>query len=225
MSFAKIEIEDFTGKLKDDRLGLMAFAGDAFLFCPLTTDRDGFILALHNLKIGSVPKGGTSISSAIMDVIQSFRWASGGSKIAILITDGEDNEGGVPKAAEEAKEAGIEISCIGIGTREGDIIPYIDEGGKKTVIKDKEGRVVKSRLDEDMLKEIAAKTGGIYVRSSASRFGLDAIYDERLSKIKKKQAEETISRSYEERFQLPLALALLAFLAEIIMQAFGNEKD
>jgi len=225
MTFAKIEIEEFTGKLKGDRLGLMAFAGDAFLFCPLTMDKDGFILALHNLSVESVPKGGTSISAAIGSVIQSFKWASGTRKVAILITDGEDNEGGVPEAAKEAKDAEIEISCIGIGTKEGDVIPYLEKGGKKSVVMDKEGRAVRSRLDEDMLKKVADATGGVYVRSSASRFGLDYIYDERLSGIKKKQIEETIEKSFEERFQIPLALALIAFLAEIILQAFGNEKD
>lgn len=225
ISFAKRELEDFIGKLKGDRLAIIGFAGDAFLFCPLTMDRDGFILALHNLKIGSIPKGGTSISAAIRGVINSFRWASGTNRIAIFITDGEDNEGDIPKAVEEAKEAAVEISCIGIGTREGDIIPYIEEGGKKSEVRDKEGRAVRSRLDEDTLKSIASQTGGIYVRSSASRFGLDVIYDERLSKIKKKQMEETVERSYEERFQFPLALALMVFLAEMILQVFGNEKD
>ena len=226
LSFAKREIRDFVERLKGDRVGLIGFSGDAFLFCPLTADYGAFFLTLDNLGINSVPRGGTSIAAAIKEAVKTFSWALAADKALILISDGEQTEGDAVEAAADAKKTGVQISCIGIGSREGSPIIYNDGKGSSITVKDESGRVVKSRLDEAALKTVADETGGAYVHAAEGDFGLDEIYKERLSKMKKRQAEESLSRSYQDRFQYPLALAFLAlFISTAISMTGGHGKD
>ncbi|MCM8782558.1 MAG: VWA domain-containing protein, partial [Candidatus Omnitrophica bacterium] len=177
----KLALRDFVKHLKGDRIGLIAFSGSAFVQCPLTVDYSGFILSVDALDINTIPKGGTSISSAIRQAIESYEGGLKKYKVLIIITDGEDHEGDPLKAAEVAQKEGIKIFCIGIGTNEGELIPVTDENGNKAFLKDRNGAVVKSRLDEALLQKIALATGGSYVRASAKEFGLDLIYKEKLS--------------------------------------------
>jgi len=212
---SELAVKDLVRKLKGDRIGLIAFAGTAFLQCPLTIDYNGFLLALNDLDVNTIPQGGTSISSAIKVALESFK--EGGEskyKVLIIITDGEDHEGDPVKLAEEAKKRGIKIFCIGIGTVEGELIQLVDKNGKRTFLKDKEGNVVKTRLNEKILQEIALTTGGMYIRSSGAQFGLDLIYDERLSKMEKRDIKAQQNKLYYERFQIPLVLALILLLIE-----------
>lgn len=209
---AKLAIRDFTKNLKGDRIGLIAFSGSAFLQCPLTVDYGGFLISLDALSIDTIPKGGTSLSSAIREAIKSYSGGQKKYKVLVIITDGEDHEGDPLKAAEDAKNEGITVFCIGLGTKEGDIIPL--EGG---YLKDKEGNVVKSRLDEVTLQKIALATAGSYIRSTNSEFGLDLLYKEKLSKMEKRELESKMAKHYEERFQIPLTLALVLLLAELFI--------
>ena len=218
LTFAKKEIEAFVKKLKGDRVGLIAFSGHAFLQCPLTVDYRGFLIALNDISIDTIPRGGTSIPVAIEEAVRSYEGAETHNRAMIIITDGENTEGDLDKAVNEARKAGIMISCIGIGTAEGNPIPVIDEKGDKTFVRDKQGRIVKSRLMEATLKKIAESTGGVYIRATQSDFGLDDIYRQRLGSLEKKTTKDKKIKVYKERFQFPLALALMLLLAEILLE-------
>ena len=211
---SKLAVKDMIKKLNGDRIGLIAFAGDAFLQCPLTVDYSGFMLSLDSLDTDTIQKGGTSISSAIMEAIKVYKKEQKKYKILVLITDGEDHAGDPVKMAKDAKKEGVKIFCIGIGTKEGELIPITNKDGGKGFLKDKSGNAVKTRLDESTLQKIALDTGGCYVRSSGANFGLDLIYEQKLSKIKKKEFKEKMIRRFEERFQIPLAICLLLLLLE-----------
>ncbi|MFH1441966.1 MAG: VWA domain-containing protein [Candidatus Omnitrophota bacterium] len=213
---SKLAIKDLVKNVKSDRLGLIAFAGSAFLQCPLTVDYSGFLLSLDSLSTDTIPKGGTSISSAIKEAMGSFEGGEKKYKVLIIITDGEDHEGNPYKLAEEAKKQGIIIYCIGIGTKEGDLIP-VEEGNKKVFLKDREGNVVKTRLDEASLQQIALVTGGSYIHATNREFGLDLLYKEKLSKMEKREFEGKMAKHYEERFQIPLFLALIFFLTQVLI--------
>ena len=180
----------------------------------MTVDYNGFMLALNDLSVDTIPRGGTSISSAIEEAVKSYEGGQKEHKALIIITDGEDHEGDPVKLAREAQADGIKIFCIGIGTSEGELIRVADETGKKSFLKDREGNVVKSRLNENALKEISLITGGAYIRSSGGQFGLDVIYDDKLSKMEKREIKAQMSKLHHERFQIPLAVAPLLVMIE-----------
>lgn len=219
---SKLAVKDLLKNLKGDRIGLIAFAGTAFLECPLTADYDGFMLSLDDISSSTIPRGGTSISGAINEAVKSYKNSPGKYKILILITDGEDHEGDSLAAAKKAADAGIRIFCVGIGTAEGDLIQVRDEAANMTFLKDSEGNVVKTRLDESLLQKIAMTTDGMYVRSSGAEFGLDLIYDQKLSKMDKRDIASKMKKIYYERFQVPLILVLLLLCAESLMNRAGK---
>jgi Ca-activated chloride channel homolog len=214
---SKLAVRDLTTRLKGDRIGLMAFAGSAFLECPLTVDYNGFLLALDDISVDTIPKGGTSISNAIHEAVRSYAGGMKKYKTLIIITDGEDHEGDVAAAADAAKKEGVVIYCIGIGTQEGDLVFVDNEEGKKEYLKDSGGNAVKSRLNEEILQEICRITGGTYVRATSTEFGLELLYNEKLSKIEKTELESKMSKLYTERFQVPLAAAALLLLLELFI--------
>lgn len=214
---AKLAIRDFIKNLAGDRIGLVAFAGSAFTQCPLTVDYNGFLLSLDALNTEIIPKGGTSLAEAVREANKVYRGGMKKYKVLIIITDGEDHLGDPVKAAEEAKQEGIKIFCIGIGTTEGELIPVTDETGKTSFLKDREGNVVKSRLDEATLQKIALTTGGSYVRSGSAEFGLKLIYEQKLSSMEKRQFQSKMAKQYEERFQIFLFVVFLLLLAEIFI--------
>lgn len=210
----KLETKDLLKRLRGDRVGLIAFSGSAFLQSPLTTDYNGFALSLDALDAGIIPRGGTSISNAIRTGIKSFGGGLNKYKVMVLITDGEDHEGGAIEAATEAANAGIRIYTVGIGTSQGEIISLESKNGQHQYLRDNEGRVVKSRLNESILSEIAIKTGGSYVSAGASGFGLSLLYDTRLAKLEKKDITQKQIKRYTQRYQFPLALALIILCME-----------
>ncbi len=211
---SKLAVKDLIKKLRGDRIGLIAFAGDAFLQCPLTVDYSGFMLSLDDLDIATIPKGGTSLSSAMKVALDSYEGGKKKYKVLVIITDGEDHEGNVDEWTEKAGVQGIKIFTLGIGSRDGELIPVPDERSGRMFLKDRSGNVVKSRLDESSLHQIALATGGSYVKATATEFGLDLIYDEKLSKMEKRDFENKMIRKFEDRFQYPLALALLLLCLE-----------
>jgi len=221
---SKLAVKDLIKKLKGDRIGLIAFSGSAFLQCPLTIDYNGFMLSLDNLSVDTIPKPGTSISSAIKEAIKSYEGGLKKYKILVLITDGEEHEGDSIKAAEQAKKDGIKIFCIGIGTKEGELIPITDERGDRAFLKDREGNVVKTRLDETILQKIALTTGGSYVRATGAEFGLDLIYEEKLSKMEKRELKSKLRKRYEDRYQIPLAFAVILLFIEYFISERRNSK-
>lgn len=211
---SKLAIGDFVKHLNGDRIGLIAFSGEAFLQCPLTVDYNGFLLALEGIDTRIIPKGGTSISAALREAIKGHEGGLKKHKILVLITDGEDHSPDLPKAIEEAKKEALSVFCIGIGTREGDLIPFEGNDGQKQFLKDKYGNVIKSRLDEDALQKIALATGGGYVRATNIEFGLELLYKQRFSQMEKRELEGKLSRRYEHRFQIPLMIGLFFLLLE-----------
>lgn len=211
---SKLAVKDLIKKLRGDRIGLIAFAGSSFLQCPLTVDYNGFMLSLDALDVNIIPTGGTSITSAIKTALESYEGGMKKYKVLVIITDGEDHEGNPLELAEKAKEMGIKVFTIGIGTKEGELIPVVDSAGNRSYLKDRKGNVVKTRLDEATLQDIALTTGGSYVKATNTEFGLDAIYEEKLSGMEKREIENKMVKKYYERFQIPLLLVLLFLCIE-----------
>jgi Ca-activated chloride channel family protein len=214
---AKYAVQDLLEKLRGDRIGLVAFAGTAFVQCPLTIDYEAFRLTLKDADPHIIPRGGTAIGAAIRTALKGFEAGEGRDRAIVLITDGEETESDALAAADDAAKAGVKIYAIGVGTAEGELIPVREEGKPMDFLKDREGQVVKSRLDEETLKQLALKTGGIYVRSAAGDFGLDAIYDKGIAQLQRKEYEARLQKRYFERFQWPLGLATALLVVEMLV--------
>jgi len=211
---SKLAIKDLVKKLNGDRIGLIAFAGTAFLQCPLTIDYNGFLLALDDMNTETIPRPGTSISGAIREAVGVLGGADKKFKILILITDGEELEGSAMNAVSEAAQAGVRIYCVGVGSAEGELIPAIDEHGDRAYLADRSGQAVKTRLNEELLKRIAVATGGSYVHATQSDFGLILLYDKVISKLEKHELETKMKKHYQERYQMFLSLAIALLLLE-----------
>jgi len=214
----KLAVFDLIKKLKGDRIGLIAFSGDAFLLCPLTTDYSGFLLSVNDVDTKSIPRGGTNISRAIEEALGAYKNIPSQYKAVVIITDGENLQGDPIKVARLAKEKGIKIYCIGIGTKDGELIQIENESGELEFLKDDQGNFVKSRLNEDLLEQIALITKGIYIKSSGAEFGLDLIYEKELSKLERREIKSQREKRYFERFQIPLALALIFLIGSTVIE-------
>ncbi len=212
---AKREVYDLLALLKGDRVGLVAFAGTAFLQCPLTFDYEAFNLFLNVLSPDFLPIGGTDISEAINISVDGFDKKSNTEKAVILITDGENTGEGDPiKAAEKAKESGVKLFCIGVGSEDGVPVPE-EQGGFK---KDASGKIILTKLDEETLKRMAVMTGGTYVRSVAGDMDLDVIYTKEIrGKMEASELESGRKQIWEDRYQWFLALAILALITELFL--------
>ena len=218
----KLAVKDLLKRLQGDRIGLIAFSGDAFLVCPLTVDYNGFLLSLHDLDTSIISRGGTNLSSAIAEAIKEYDNTPSKYKAVIILTDGENLAGDPLAMAKKAKDKGIKIYCVGIGTKEGELIQIQDESGNNTFLKDSDGNFVKSRLNERLLQKIALMTQGVYVRASGAQYGLDLIYEKELSQLEKREIESKKEKMYYERFQIPLTIALILLLFE---SCLSNRKE
>ena len=218
---AKLAIRDLVKKIYGDRIGLVVFSGTAFLQCPLTIDYNGFLLSLDDVDASVLPIGGTSLAKAIYKAIESYEGGKDEEKILIVITDGEDLEGGLDRAIAKAKSDGVKIFCVGIGSPEGELIPIPGKYGKQGFLKDDEGNVVRTRLMEGPLEKMALATGGMYVRATGAEFGLDLMYEEKLSKLQKKDIKARREKRYYDRFQIPLIFAIFILFLEPLI---GDRK-
>lgn len=216
---SKFAVKDAVKKLNGDRIGLIAFAGTAFLQCPLTIDYNGFLTALDDLNVNTIPRAGTSIAAAINEAREIFKGPEKKYKALVIITDGEELEGDALDAAKEAAKEGIRIYCVGVGTSEGDLIPTVNDNGDRVYLTDRSGSVVKSRLNEDVLKNAALSTGGSYVKATQAEFGLALLYEKSISKLEKRDIESKMEKRLEERFQIFIAIAIaLLFLEPLISE-------
>ena len=214
---AKREIKDLIKILKGDRIGLIPFAGTSFVSCPLTLDYSTARLFLDDITINTIPTGGTNIKKAIQKSINSFKGEENNDKVIILISDGEENEEETIQAAELAKMKGIKIYCVGIGSAQGEPIPIIDEEGNKSFLKDKKGKVVFSRLNEDILQKTALITGGAYIKASYGNLNLEEIYNKQISHLNKRELNSLQRKRYTHRFQFFLGIAILLLYLEILI--------
>ncbi len=210
---AKLAILDVLPLLQGDRIGLVAFAGSAFLECPLTLDYAAFERSLRDTQVGIIPRGGTAVARAIDTSLEGFEARQGRYEALILITDGEDHEGDTEAAAKRAAELGVKIFTVGIGTAAGELLPLGAEG----FVKDRSGQVVKSRLNDAALTEIARITGGAYVQGLGPSLGLDQVFHDHIATMERREVASALERRYEERFQLPLLAALLLLGVEALV--------
>ncbi len=221
---AKLAIDGFVDRLNGDAVGLVAFAGNAFIETPLTVDYGAFRESLAALDVGIVPRGGTNITSAIHAAQQALHDRPGSDKILILVTDGEDLEGDSLAAAKTAAaQDGLKIYTVGVGSANGDLIPLPQEQGGG-FLKDSAGQLVKSRLDETALKALAAATGGIYAPLGADNRGLDTIYQAAIAPLAKHAIAARAQKIYTQRFQWPLGAAILLLLASLAVGTRRNPR-
>ncbi len=215
---AKRELDRLMDRLAGDRIGLVAFAGETLTYPP-TTDYAAIKLFWRDLVPADMPVGGTAIGRALragIDLLKRLR-AKGGesrSQVILLLTDGEDTESEPIAVAEEAAQLGIKIYSVGIGSRSGELIPNLDEQGQAAgYLKDRDGKYVTSRLAEGMLAQIAAKTGGEYLRTDAKRFGVEAI-EAALGGLKRTENEARLVKQYDEVYEILVLPALLLLVGE-----------
>jgi Ca-activated chloride channel family protein len=218
---ARSAIASLLGLLEGDRIGLVAFAGTAYVACPLTLDYAAASMFVDVLDTSLIPVRGTAIAGAIRKSIEAFRTEDRRHKVLILITDGEDHEGDIDGAARAAAEAGVVIYTIGVGDSGGEPIPLRDARGQVTGYKDdRDRRKVTSRLGETTLEEIAIATGGRYYRSTAEGLELRRIYEE-IAGMDRKTMSSRLQTAYEERYPVPLAAALILLGLEV---AVGDRR-
>ena len=213
---AKLAISRITDKLQDDRIGLIIFAGSSFVQLPITSDYVSAKMFLSNISTQSVPIQGTAIGDAINTAVRSFSSQSEQSRAIIVITDGENHEDDAVAAATQAAEVGVKVYTIGVGSQEGQPIPM--DGG---LLKDKEGNIVVTRLDEETLKEIASAGGGAYVHAGNDEFGLTPIIAD-IQKMQQEEFNSVMFEEYDEQFMYFFAIALALFVLEMLI---GDRKS
>ena len=208
---AKLAVSRLVDKLRDDRIGLVIFAGTSFVQLPVTTDYVSAKMFLNTIDTGSIPIQGTAMGDAITTCIRSFSQQSDKSRAIILITDGENHEDDPVAAAKQAAEMGIKVFTIGVGSPEGKPIPMNGE-----LLKDKDGEIVVSRLEEEVLKEVAQAGNGAYVRAGNSEFGLNPIIED-LKKLEDEKYNSIVFEEFDEQFMYFLAIALFFFVLEMLV--------
>lgn len=210
---SKYAVLDFLNHLQGDRVGLIAFSGDAFLQCPLTLDYNAFRLSLEALDTSTIQRGSTNISQALLTAELSFREESN-YRFIILITDGEDLAQSSLATAKHLAKQNITVFTVGVGTSEGELIPIQNADGSTGYLKDSFGKIVKTKLDEKTLKAIAEITKGFYTPLGPAGEGLITIYDSTLATLPKSELTSSIKKVPTERYQIPLGLAVLLLLIE-----------
>jgi len=218
---AKQAIARLVEKLADDKIGLIVFAGDAYVQMPVTSDYTSVKMFLSSINTQIVPKQGTAIGSAIDLGINSFSPDNKISKALIIITDGEDHNDDAVPLAREAAEKGIVIYAIGVGTPNGTPIP-VYSGNQRSFRKDRQGNVIMTKLNEKILQEITDAGNGSYIRATNNRLGLNMLFD-RISSIEKKELETRIYSEYDEKFQYMIGLALILILFDFILLERKNK--
>src|SRR5436853_4918257 len=180
----KLAAQDLVTQLEGDRVGLIAFAGRAFLQAPLTIDYEAAVESINDLDTKTIPEGGTNISEAINLAVQTFGKSAAGNRALIIFTDGEELNGDAVRAAKAAADAGVKVFTIGVGTPQGSLIPLSSDEGGPAVVKVSAGQVVKSKLDEKRLREIAEATGGFYLHLETGPQTMAQLYSQGLANMK-----------------------------------------
>src|SRR5438128_2444297 len=213
----KLVTQDLINELQRDRVGLIAFAGRAFLQAPLTIDYDAVVEAVNDLDTKTIPEGGTNISAAISLATQSFGKSAVGNRALVIFTDGEELSGDAVKNAKTAADAGVRIFTVGVGTPQGALITISGEDGETAFVKDSAGQVVKSKLDEKRLREVAQASGGFYLQLENGPRTMQQIYSEGLAQMQAAEFDVRLSRRPIERYEWPLGAALIALALSILI--------
>jgi Ca-activated chloride channel homolog len=215
---AKLAIIDLMRLAKTDRLGLVPFAGSAFLQAPLTLDETAFQQAVDAVSVGIIPQGGTALSEAIKTAEDAFERGNDNHKVLILITDGEDHdsEDETIAAARHAAQAGLRIFTMGVGTPEGELLRVPDEQGNLVFVKDADGNVVKSHLNQTLLQRIATEAGGFYLPLQGAN-PMETLYARGLAPLPKTEEATRLTRVYRERYHWPLGFAVLCLVIELLL--------
>ncbi len=207
---AKLAISRIVDKLQDDRIGLIIFAGSSFVQLPITTDYVSAKMFLGSISTGSIPVQGTAIGDAVLTAARSFSSQSEKSRAIIVITDGENHEDDPVEAARQAAGSGIKVYTIGVGSAQGQPIPM--EGG---LLKDKDGNIVVTKLDEETLRKMARAGNGAYVHAGNEEFGLNPIIED-IRRMEDETFKSVVFEEYDEQFMYfiggAIALLAIAFL-------------
>ena len=217
---AKQAISRLIDKLEGDRIGLVVFAGEAYVQLPITTDYSAAKLFLSTVNTSIIPTQGTKIGNAIDLCSKSFDKENAQSKAIIIITDGETHDEEAIESAKKAKEEGIYIHTLGMGLTKGGPIPIYNKYGSTSEFrKDREGNVIITKLNESMLEEIALAGEGTYIRANNSKSGLSSLFEE-INKMEKKEIGTMIFTNYKDRFQIFIGISLVL----VILNLFFLER-
>ena len=216
---AKLAISKLVDELQGDRIGLIIFAGESFVQLPVTSDYVSAKIFLSSITTESVPVQGTAMGEAIRTAIRSFTSESENSRAIILITDGENHEDDPVAAARDAVDMGARVFCIGVGSPEGKPIPVDGE-----LLKDKDGNIVVTRLDEATLKEVASAGKGLYVRAGNTEFGLNSVIDE-IRSLEEKDFQSVVFEEYDEQYMYFFVIALIFMLIEFMISDTRNRRS
>ena len=222
---AKQAISRLIDKLEGDRIGLVVFAGEAYVQLPITTDYSAAKLFLSTVNTSIIPTQGTKIGNAIDLCVKSFDQENNQNKAIIIITDGENHDDEAISSAKIAQEQNIYIHTLGMGLTKGGPIPFYNKYGSTSEFrKDREGNIIITKLNETILKEIAQAGMGTYIRANNSKSGLSVLFDE-INKMEKKEIGTMIFTNYKDRFQIFISISLvLLILNLIILQRKNNWK-
>ena len=212
---SKRAISRLIDRLEDDKIGLIVFAGEAYMQLPITSDYNSAKLFLNSVNTQIVPTQGTAIGAAINMSSRSFTPEGEANKAIIVITDGENHEDDAVSAAEQAAENGMVVHTIGMGLPEGSPIPVL-RNGQQDYLKDNSGEVVITKLNETMLEKISTAGNGIYVRANNAQVGLNALFDE-INKLEKEEMESLVYSEYDDQFQYFFGIGLFLLLFEFII--------
>lgn len=215
---AKRIVSQLVDRMEDDKIGLIVFAGDAFTQLPITSDYISAKMFLESISPSMISRQGTAIGVALDLAVNSFTSQEGVGKTIILITDGENHEGGVDEAIERAKDKGIQINVLGVGSVDGSPIPV---EGSNDYRRDEDGQVVITKLNEDMCKQLAQQGNGVYARVDNSNTALRAV-EGAVDKLAKADVETQVYTDFDEQFQAVAWLILLLLLAELAIMEKKN---
>jgi len=212
---AKLLTQDFIRLFRGDRVGLIAFAGSAFLQAPLTLDYSAVVNSLDELDTNVIPKGGTNIAAAISTAEEAFGKAEGQTRALIVLTDGEELDADGIAAAKRAKDLGIRIFAVGIGSPEGSLIPIRTDDGRQDFVRDQGGKPVQSKLDETRLSEIAAATGGFYIPLGPD--SAKEIFQRGIEPMDQSETGLLASRQPLEQYQWPLGFSIACLILWLLL--------
>lgn len=208
LAFARREVEKFVEQLRGDRVALLPFAGEAYLLCPLTLDHSAIKMFLGVIDTEIIPTGSTGLANAIHAARATFDKTERKFRVMVLLTDGEDLLGEAAEAADQARQDGIVVFVMGIGTPEGVPIPVRSDQGATVYKKDRKGNVVISKIQEKTLQKIAESTGGVYVRATYDESARESIFA-RIEKMERKELEGKLITRFRARYQWFLVPGIL----------------